>query len=55
MMETERGVASSPESSSTGDHDQPSHGGETSQMEVDKNEPLLDWEQVEYWFLGSEP
>ncbi|XP_061366767.1 NAC domain-containing protein 90-like [Gastrolobium bilobum] len=46
-------ATSSPESSSSGDHGQPSHGGgEASQMELD-NEPLLDWEQVD-WFLGSE-
>ncbi|XP_027353285.1 NAC domain-containing protein 90-like [Abrus precatorius] len=44
----ERSSTSSPESSSSGDHAQPSL-----QMDVD-NEALLDWEKVD-WFLGSEP
>ncbi|KAE9585371.1 hypothetical protein Lalb_Chr25g0288231 [Lupinus albus] len=47
-------IARSPdESSSSEDHGQPSHAGESTQMEVDINEPLLNWEQVD-WFLGSE-
>ncbi|OIW11364.1 hypothetical protein TanjilG_19620 [Lupinus angustifolius] len=58
VLETETGatIARSPdESSSSEDHGQPSHiVGESSQMEVDINEPLLNWEQVD-WFLGSEP
>ncbi|CAL0326729.1 unnamed protein product [Lupinus luteus] len=57
VLETETGatIARSPdESSSSEDHGQPSHVGESSQMEVNINEPLLNWEQVD-WFLGSEP
>ncbi|TKY61965.1 NAC domain-containing protein 90 [Spatholobus suberectus] len=49
----ERSATSSPESSSSGDHDQHPHGEEATQMEVDNN-PFLDWEKVDL-FLGSEP
>lgn len=42
-------ITSSPESSPSQDGGE----GEAAQMEIDK-EPLLDWEQVD-WFLGSEP
>ncbi|KAK7396710.1 hypothetical protein VNO78_17868 [Psophocarpus tetragonolobus] len=51
----ERSATCSPESSSSGDHDQPPlHAEEaTTQMDVD-NDPFLDWEKVDL-FLGSEP
>lgn len=42
-------ITSSPESSPSQDGGE----GEAAQMQID-NEPLLDWEQVD-WFLGSEP
>ncbi|XP_028795557.1 NAC domain-containing protein 90-like isoform X2 [Neltuma alba] len=47
------GTASSPESSSSGDHGQASHSGEatTGQMDLE-DEPLLDWEQID-WFLAK--
>ncbi|KAK7337263.1 hypothetical protein VNO77_17828 [Canavalia gladiata] len=49
-----RSGTSSAESSSSGDHGQPSHGEEANQMDVDNEATLLDWEKVD-WFLGSEP
>ena len=50
MMERS-GVASSPESSCSEDHGQCSHSG---QMDVE-HEPLLDWEQVDWFLESSEP
>lgn len=60
MVERRSATSSPAESSSSGEHGQllPSlHDGElaeATQMDVVDNEPLLDWEQVD-WFLGSAP
>ncbi|KAI4300510.1 hypothetical protein L6164_033880 [Bauhinia variegata] len=42
--------ASSSESLSSGEHGQPSH---SSQIDIERNEPLLDWDHLD-WFLGSD-